>query len=61
MCDAPMLGRTLLCVFHPCVFPGAEDPDVKQLEFVSGFWGEAVENDRRAGSIAELLHFRGFM
>jgi len=40
---------------------GAKDPDVEWLEFVSGFWGEAVENDRRAGSIAELLHFRGFM
>ena len=40
---------------------GAEDPNVKWLEFVNGFRGEAVENDRRGGGIGELLHFRGFM
>ena len=42
-------------------FAGSEDPHVQQLELVSRFGGQAVKNDRRAGGVAEPLHFGGFM
>ena len=59
--DTLIQDSTLLHVFCPYVLQRAEDPHIKQLEFVSHFWGEAVKNDRGTGSIAELLHFGGFM
>src|SRR6266481_6075767 len=59
--DHPVLGSTLLCVFGPSILQGSEDPHIEQLEFVGHFRGEAVKDNRGAGSIAELLHFRGFM
>ncbi len=48
-------------MFCPCILQGSKDPHVKQLEFVSRFRGETVKNDRGTGSVAKLLHFRGFM
>jgi len=57
--DASYVGTHILCVFTHAFFQGAKYPDIKQLEFVSGFQGElAVENDRRSGSRAELLQFQ---
>ena len=48
-------------MFHPFVLQGSEDPHVQQLELVSRFGRQAVKNDWRAGGIAELLHFGGFV
>ena len=59
--DAVILGHTCLHVFHPFVLQGSEDPHVQWLELVSHFGGQAVKNDRRAGSVAEPLHFSSFM
>ena len=61
MGDHPVMGSTLLCMFGPSILQGSSDPHVKRLEFVGHFRGEAVKDDRGAGSIAESLHFRGFM
>ena len=55
--DPLIQGSTLLCIFCPCILQRSEDPHVKQLEFVSCFQGEAVNNDRGTGSVAEPLHF----
>src|SRR6266481_3978021 len=59
--DHPVLGSTLLCVFGPSILQGSEDPHIEWLEFVGHFRGEAVKDNGGAGSVAELLHFRGFM
>ena len=59
--DAVILGRTCLRVFHPFVLQGSEDPHVQRLELVSHFGRQAVKNDRRAGGVAEPLHFGGFV
>src|SRR6266481_3424106 len=59
--DRPVLGSTLLCVFGPSILQGSKDPHIEWLEFVGCFRGEAVKDDGGAGSVAESLHFRGFM
>ena len=48
-------------MFRPFVLQGSKDPHIQQLELVSRFGGQAVKNDRRAGSVAEPLHFGGFV